>query len=174
MAGESVVLEENYDENYEPTEDGAYISLDSTQSANPVAEIAEYAKFLGMDPAEDKDLLWIAKESLKAPLPSDWKPWYVQCLKPKSGIEQCAIARARKRVCQVPLCIGTPISHIPASQSEDGNIYYFNFQSGESVWDHPCDEHYKELYRKEKLKVRCLHTHPLFLFAKETYIFVKM
>jgi hypothetical protein len=38
-------------------------------------EIIEYAKFLGMDPEEDRDLLWIAKESLKAPLPENWKPW---------------------------------------------------------------------------------------------------
>jgi hypothetical protein len=35
----------------------------------------EYAKFLGMDEDEDKHLFWIARESLKAPLPSDWKPW---------------------------------------------------------------------------------------------------
>ncbi|KAJ3217194.1 hypothetical protein HDU67_008323 [Dinochytrium kinnereticum] len=38
------------------------------------------------------------------------------------------------------------------SQTEDNNIYYFNFVSGESIWDHPCDEHYKKLYEREKLK----------------------
>ena len=27
-----------------------------------------------MDPIKDKDLLWIAKEGLKAPLPDNWKP----------------------------------------------------------------------------------------------------
>ncbi|KAJ3189936.1 hypothetical protein HDU85_000223 [Gaertneriomyces sp. JEL0708] len=93
---EPVVLEEEFDENYEPTED----------------EIIEYAKFLGMNVNEDKDLFWIAKESLKAPLPKDWKP----------------------------------------CQTDDGNIYYFNFSTGESIWDHPCDEHYKKLYEDEKAK----------------------
>jgi hypothetical protein len=39
-------------------------------------ELAEYARYLGMNPEKDKDLLWIAEESLKAPLPKDWKPWY--------------------------------------------------------------------------------------------------
>jgi len=27
-----------------------------------------------MDPIKDRDLLWIAKEGLKAPLPENWKP----------------------------------------------------------------------------------------------------
>lgn len=45
----SVVLEEEIDPNYNPTED----------------EVIEYAKWLGMDIEEDKDLLWIAREGLK-------------------------------------------------------------------------------------------------------------
>ncbi|KAJ3382824.1 hypothetical protein HDU84_004039 [Entophlyctis sp. JEL0112] len=97
-----IVLEEEFDENYEPTE----------------AEILEYAKFLGMDEEEDKHLFWIARESLKAPLPADWKP----------------------------------------CQSEDGNIYYFNFSTGESIWDHPCDEHYRQLYEREKKKPKDAQT----------------
>ncbi|KAL0224949.1 hypothetical protein RCL1_002861 [Eukaryota sp. TZLM3-RCL] len=35
-------------------------------------EILAYAKFLGMDLEEDKDLLWIAEEGLSAPLPAGW------------------------------------------------------------------------------------------------------
>jgi len=50
--------EEEIDENYEPTE----------------AEIVEYAKWLGMDLEADKELFWVAREGLKAPLPPDWKP----------------------------------------------------------------------------------------------------
>ncbi|KAI9360367.1 hypothetical protein DFJ73DRAFT_757304 [Zopfochytrium polystomum] len=65
-----------------------------------------------MDEKEDAHLFWIARESLKAPLPPNWKP----------------------------------------CQSEDGNIYYFNFATGESLWDHPCDEHYRSLYEREKAK----------------------
>ena len=93
---QSVVLEEEIDENYEPTEE----------------EILEYAGWLEMDLEREKDLLWIASEGLKAPLPEDWKP------------------------CRSP----------------EGDIYYFNFSTGESVWDHPCDEYYRKLYRDEKEK----------------------
>jgi len=95
---ENVVLEEEYDPDYVPTKE----------------EIQEYADFLGMDTAkkEDRDLLWIAEEGLKAPLPSDWKP----------------------------------------CKAEDADIYYFNFETGESRWEHPCDEYYKKLYKAEKIK----------------------
>ena len=55
--GESLVLEEEIDENYEPTD----------------AEIQEYAQWLGMTD-EDQSLQWIAREGLKAPLPEHWKP----------------------------------------------------------------------------------------------------
>ncbi|KNC55512.1 uncharacterized protein AMSG_01776 [Thecamonas trahens ATCC 50062] len=95
-AGESIILEEEYDENYQPTKE----------------EIVEYANWLGMDLEADADLMWIAQEGLKAPLPAEWKP--------------CS--------------------------TQTGEIYYFNFSSGESIWDHPCDQYYKELFAKEKAK----------------------
>lgn len=94
--GESTVLEETIDENYEPKPE----------------EIEEYAKWLGMDLEKDRHLFWVAREGLKAPLPKEWKP------------------------CQSP----------------EGELYYFNFSSGESVWDHPCDEHYRNMYQEEKKK----------------------
>jgi len=93
----AVVLEEEIDKDYEPTEQ----------------EIIDYAEWLGMDPQKDKDLLWIAKAGLKAPLPRPWKP------------------------CQT---------------NEEGEIFYFNFETGESVWDHPCDEYHRQLFQKEKAK----------------------
>ena len=34
--------------------------------------MTEYARYLGIDPAVDHDLLWIAEEALEAPLPSEW------------------------------------------------------------------------------------------------------
>ena len=94
--GQSVILEEEIDENYEPTEE----------------EILEYAGWLGMNLEKEKDLFWIASEGLKKPLPEDWKP------------------------CKSP----------------EGHIYYFNFSTGESVWDHPCDDYYRKLYQDEKKK----------------------
>ena len=34
--------------------------------------MTEYARYLGIDPAVDHDLMWIAEEALEAPLPSEW------------------------------------------------------------------------------------------------------
>ena len=96
-AGDSVVLEEELPENYEPTED----------------EILEYASWLGMDVEQEKELFWIAREGLKAPLPEHWKP----------------------------------------CKTNEGEIYYFNFATGDSVWDHPCDAYHKKLYADEKKKI---------------------
>eukprot|EP00931_Biecheleriopsis_adriatica_P074543 TRINITY_DN48582_c0_g1_i1.p1 TRINITY_DN48582_c0_g1~~TRINITY_DN48582_c0_g1_i1.p1 ORF type:complete len:306 (-),score=64.87 TRINITY_DN48582_c0_g1_i1:87-1004(-) len=35
-------------------------------------------------------------------------------------------------------------------QTESGDIFYFNFKTGDSIWDHPCDQHYKDLYQEHK------------------------
>lgn len=86
-----IILEENLDENYEPAED----------------EIIEYAKYLGMNIAEDAEFLGLAREGLKAALPHNWK----------------------------------------ACKTTNGEIYYFNFETGESIWDHPLDSHYREQYQ---------------------------
>lgn len=43
---------------------------------------------------------------------------------------------------------------MPCSQDiEGGNIYYFNFENGHSMWEHPCDEHYKQLVIQEREKL---------------------
>jgi centrosomal protein CEP164 len=97
VLGDSIILEEEIDPNYVPTEE----------------EVLEYAKWLGMDLDKDKDLFWIAKEGLKAPLPSDWKP---------------------------------------CKTTDTEEIYYFNFATGASTWDHPCDEYYRGLYEEHKKK----------------------
>lgn len=94
---DSVILEEEIDPNYVPHEE----------------EVTEYATWLGMDPVEDRDLRWIAREGLMAPLPQGWKPCRVR---------------------------------------ESDDIYYFNFTTGESSWEHPCDRYYKQLYDEEKIK----------------------
>ena len=43
--------------------------------------------------------------------------------------------------------------NVCVSQTDDGHIYYFNFETGESLWDHPCDEHYKKMVEHERQKV---------------------
>lgn len=39
----------------------------------------DYAREIGIDPTSEPELLWLAREGIVAPLPSQWKPW--------SGIE---------------------------------------------------------------------------------------
>ncbi|EFJ05877.1 hypothetical protein SELMODRAFT_96309 [Selaginella moellendorffii] len=87
MSVDSMVLEEELDSSYEATDE----------------EVAEYAMWLGFDLPHEKQLLWIAREGLKAELPAQWKP----------------------------------------CRTEEDEIYYFNFDTGESTWDHPCDDFYR-------------------------------
>jgi centrosomal protein CEP164 len=54
-------MEEDFDSGYEPND----------------AEIEEYALYLGMDVKDEEQFSYgakIAKEGLKYPLPSEWKP----------------------------------------------------------------------------------------------------
>lgn len=39
------------------------------------------------------------------------------------------------------------------SQDPKGDIYYFNFATGESIWDHPCDEFYRKMVMEERKKL---------------------
>ncbi|KAI0219750.1 WW domain-containing protein [Lamellibrachia satsuma] len=57
---DQIILEEDYDESYEPTD----------------GEIEDYARVIGIDNVHrESELLWIAKEGINAPLPENWKPW---------------------------------------------------------------------------------------------------
>ncbi|XP_024113896.1 centrosomal protein of 164 kDa isoform X3 [Oryzias melastigma] len=94
VIGDQLILEEEYDENFIPSD----------------KEIHEYAREIGIDPDKEPELLWLAKEGIKAPLPPEWKP----------------------------------------CQDVTGDIYYFNFSTGQSTWDHPCDEHYRQLVIQER------------------------
>ncbi|KAK2153752.1 hypothetical protein LSH36_287g01025 [Paralvinella palmiformis] len=95
---DQVILEEDFDENYQPTEE----------------EVFDYAHVIGIDPEKEPELLWIAREGITAPLPEHWKP------------------------CQDP----------------SGDIYYFNFATGDSIWDHPCDEFYRSMVVEERQKAK--------------------
>eukprot|EP00930_Biecheleria_cincta_P077721 TRINITY_DN65024_c0_g1_i1.p1 TRINITY_DN65024_c0_g1~~TRINITY_DN65024_c0_g1_i1.p1 ORF type:complete len:312 (-),score=72.06 TRINITY_DN65024_c0_g1_i1:137-1072(-) len=39
-------------------------------------------------------------------------------------------------------------------QTEDGELFYFNFKTGDSLWDHPCDVYHKKLYQEHRAKSR--------------------
>ncbi|XP_061870221.1 centrosomal protein of 164 kDa isoform X3 [Colius striatus] len=41
-----------------------------------------------------------------------------------------------------------------ACQDVTGDVYYFNFANGQSMWDHPCDAFYRELVIREREKLQ--------------------
>jgi len=42
------------------------------------------------------------------------------------------------------------VSNFFFSQDQTGDIYYFNFSTGESVWDHPRDDFYRNRVFEER------------------------
>nr|XP_034346708.1 centrosomal protein of 164 kDa isoform X4 [Arvicanthis niloticus] len=96
LLGDQLVLEEDSDETYIPSEQ----------------EILDFARVIGIDPVKEPELMWLAREGIEAPLPKGWKP----------------------------------------CQNITGDLYYFNFDTGQSIWDHPCDEHYRKLVIQEREK----------------------
>jgi len=75
-------------------------------------EVNEYAEFLGLDPATEPHLLWIAKEGVVAQVPAPWK----------------------------------------ACTENGDDVFYFNFETGDSVWEHPSDEKYRQLVEDHRNK----------------------
>ncbi|KAA0199726.1 hypothetical protein FBUS_07567 [Fasciolopsis buskii] len=56
----------------------------------------------------------------------------------------------------LPLAYKGLISPLPPDwkpcQDTNGDIYYFNFSTGSSMWDHPCDVYYRQLVLCERTK----------------------
>jgi len=75
-------------------------------------EVVEYAEFLGIDPASEQHLMWIAREGVATPCPPPWK----------------------------------------ACTQNGEDVFYFNFETGESLWDHPCDDKFRKMVEDERLK----------------------
>ncbi|XP_049433035.1 centrosomal protein of 164 kDa-like isoform X3 [Epinephelus fuscoguttatus] len=95
------------------------------------------------------------------------KPIYPLNKRSKSTQERLALIPTTSRSscgwpgkASLPLCLPsgslgaevTPLLSplLPHSQDVTGDIYYFNFSSGQSTWDHPCDEHYRRLVAQER------------------------
>ncbi|XP_053372840.1 centrosomal protein of 164 kDa-like [Mercenaria mercenaria] len=72
---------------------------------------------------------------------------YAQCIGIDPDLEPNLLWIAREGI-NAPL----PENWKPC-QDPNGDIYYFNFASGESIWDHPCDEFYKKMVTEERKKV---------------------
>ncbi|KAM6052201.1 uncharacterized protein VSU04_011642 [Chlamydotis macqueenii] len=95
--GDQIVMEEALDEERLLDEEG----------------MKDFAREIGTDPEKEPELMWLAREAIRAPLPAEWKP----------------------------------------CQDSMGKIYYFNFATGQSTWDHPCDLHYRQLVIQEREKL---------------------
>ena len=80
-------------------------------------EVLQYAGFLQMQLPEDKDLLWIAREGVRAPLPAPW----TEC------------------------------------RTDEDQVYFYNFDTGESLWEHPSDDYYRQQYQAQKSRKQALH-----------------
>ena len=40
--------------------------------------------------------------------------------------------------------------------TENGDdVFYFNFEAGESIWDHPSDENYRQLLQVQVMQLQC-------------------
>ena len=97
-----VVLKEEYDTSYEPNSTSSRHFAISRHSSRDV-DINDYCDVIGLNLEEDPDLVWIAKEGLKAPLPANWKPYtylspsvtthviHVNTMKPSFGRWLCAV-----------------------------------------------------------------------------------
>lgn len=48
----------------------------------------------------------------------------------------------------------------PCKTKDTEEIYYFNFTSGESTWDHPCDDYYRKMYEDSKKKAEQENARP--------------
>ncbi|KAJ7523195.1 hypothetical protein O6H91_18G041200 [Diphasiastrum complanatum] len=66
--------------------------------------------------------------------------------------------------------------HWKPCRTEEDEIYYYNFFTGESIWDHPCDDLYRHLYKQESRKFeqqqkkqQGLGSHPLQLLDTDQH-----
>eukprot|EP00435_Cladocopium_sp_Y103_P037295 s167_g9.t2 len=46
--------------------------------------------------------------------------------------------------------VAAPVPHPWKTCTEKGEVFYFNFETSESSWDHPSDAHYRELLEKHR------------------------
>jgi trimeric autotransporter adhesin len=67
--------------------------------------LSEHARYLGLDPEADSDLLYLAEESLRAPVPAGWAE---------------------------------------TLDEASGSVFYYNEETGASIWEHPLDEAYRQ------------------------------
>jgi len=68
-------------------------------------------------------------------------------------------------IARAGLTVQLPFPWKPCEAVDDGELFYFNFDTGESVWDHPCDEYHRQLFADE-----CANKYGLLVFTDPTPI----
>ena len=109
-------------------------------NAPPSPAVRNYARWIGLDvpspdpscplvsrdnnihsaQVDDRELLWVAEQGLAAPLPQGW----VACRSRSKD--------AKENECAI------------------GKLYYFNTTTGESSWEHPLDDFYRQMVVTER------------------------
>lgn len=116
--------------------------------------------------------MWLAYEGLRAPLPENWKPWYVPWC---HGVHKSAPGFFPHPYHFSTLFTAASLHHHPCSKTPAGEIYFFNFATGESQWDHPLGKRLRKgrvcssrhfLYQKFFLRT-CLLTCPRTQFCQD-------
>ena len=92
--------------------------------------VEEHAQYLGMDLQLDKDYF-------------QYVNWHVNRL----NIVLHGTASIAEQALTAPLPEGWQ-----QGLTDDGTPYHFNEETGESMWEHPMDGHYKEMFQKAKQK----------------------
>lgn len=154
------ICKEIFDENSEPTKIGKsifsfvpffillnclWITINCIHP-NVCSEIEEQALRLGIDPANELHLLYIAKKCLLEPLPSDWLPWYI--------LQYCLLTLTYNVYTQLYSLLtssGNVLFRICVFCSyiiKENKYFYYNVQSKTSQWEHPLDEHYRHIVEK--------------------------
>ena len=47
-----------------------------------------------------------------------------------------------------------------AINQEDVGLYYFNFETGDSMWEHPNDQYYRQKVARERDRIKNKHKSP--------------
>ncbi len=90
---------------------------------------------IGVDPDRESELMWIARAGITAPLPSGWKPVSVFS---SNSHKLCLSSSSLFEI------------FVFCSQMDDGELYFYNFNTNQSSWEHPSDEKYRQMVREER------------------------
>lgn len=110
-------------------------------------EIEQQAFRLGIDLTKELHLLYIAEQCLHEPLPSNWLPWYF--LKPYYYVPIYNFKMFNLLLFKTFIyvfCVILFRSYI----IKENKYFYYNTNSKTSQWEHPLDEHYRQIVEKTR------------------------